>query len=150
MRNFRANDWLTSATRGEPGPSRSEISRPAKSGVPKVAIQPGAGGLGQAATGQDQRQVALEADFVGFAVHCARSSATRASPCRGPLCAEPLLLQHLPQGGQSPWPCSWACRHFFDRFDRMLLHCGPPIAYEDACDPLQRSMRANSASMRGR
>jgi Protein of unknown function (DUF1116) len=26
--------------------------------------------------------------------------------------------------------------------DRMLLHCGPPIAYEDACDPLQRSMRA--------
>lgn len=26
--------------------------------------------------------------------------------------------------------------------DRILLHCGPPIAYDEACDPLQRSMRA--------
>jgi hypothetical protein len=26
--------------------------------------------------------------------------------------------------------------------DGMLLHCGPPIAYADACDPLRRSMRA--------
>ena len=26
--------------------------------------------------------------------------------------------------------------------DRMLLHCGPPIAYGDACDPLRRSLRA--------
>ena len=26
--------------------------------------------------------------------------------------------------------------------DQMLLHCGPPIAYADACDPLRRSMRA--------
>lgn len=26
--------------------------------------------------------------------------------------------------------------------DGTLLHCGPAIAYEDACDPLQRSMRA--------
>lgn len=25
---------------------------------------------------------------------------------------------------------------------RMLLHCGPPIAWEDVCDPLRRSMRA--------
>lgn len=25
---------------------------------------------------------------------------------------------------------------------RMLLHAGPPIAYEDVCDPLRRSMRA--------
>ncbi len=26
--------------------------------------------------------------------------------------------------------------------DRMLLHCGPPIEWEDVCDPLRRSMRA--------
>lgn len=26
--------------------------------------------------------------------------------------------------------------------DRTLLHCGPPIAYADTCDPLRRSMRA--------
>ena len=26
--------------------------------------------------------------------------------------------------------------------ERMLLHCGPPIAYGDACDPLRRSLRA--------
>ena len=26
--------------------------------------------------------------------------------------------------------------------DRMLLHCGPPIDWEDVCDPLRRSMRA--------
>ncbi len=26
--------------------------------------------------------------------------------------------------------------------DRMLLHCGPPIEYGQACDPLRRSMRA--------
>ena len=25
---------------------------------------------------------------------------------------------------------------------RMLLHCGPPVDYADACDPLRRSMRA--------
>ena len=25
---------------------------------------------------------------------------------------------------------------------KMLIHCGPPIAYADACDPLRRSMRA--------
>ncbi|HEU5355727.1 MAG TPA: DUF1116 domain-containing protein, partial [Actinocrinis sp.] len=25
---------------------------------------------------------------------------------------------------------------------RMLLHCGPPIAWKDVCDPLRRSMRA--------
>src|SRR5262245_3142652 len=25
---------------------------------------------------------------------------------------------------------------------RMLLHCGPPLEYADACDPLMRSMRA--------
>lgn len=26
--------------------------------------------------------------------------------------------------------------------DQTLLHCGPPIAWEDVCDPLRRSMRA--------
>jgi len=26
--------------------------------------------------------------------------------------------------------------------ERMLLHCGPPLAYLDHCDPLQRSLRA--------
>ena len=26
--------------------------------------------------------------------------------------------------------------------DRMLLHAGPPIAYEQVCDPMRRSMRA--------
>src|SRR6202011_5218767 len=25
---------------------------------------------------------------------------------------------------------------------KMLLHCGPPLAYADTCDPLRRSLRA--------
>ncbi len=56
--------------------------------------------------------------------------------------ANPEVLPPLDQGGPKLNPIAPARDVLARRSDRTVLHCGPPIAFDDVCDPLRRSMRA--------